>query len=254
MYTTISTAPWSCSMRSWSYWIGSPALGSREPYIERRRDGSLDPLTHHARLDPSANDGRRRSVPFRHQGEPDAAPALGRGAFLRAPRVSSGLPRPRRRVQLQQNYPRCVGRRLLASRAARAASGRVETAYSVASVGGVAIIFFATVASVVDLRLCLAVTREDPRERVTCCFRDGSPQDRRHADRDVGDHRRSREHPAAKVGQRSRRVPSRLAAVAFSAHCRGSPPNRVVPNYIRRARRARTWTRASGGCYASCGR
>src|SRR5437667_9529681 len=60
-------------------------------------------LTHHARLDPSANDGRRRSVPFRHQGEPDAAPALGRGAFLGAPRVSSGLPRPRRRVQLQQN-------------------------------------------------------------------------------------------------------------------------------------------------------
>src|SRR5213596_1237993 len=28
LYTTISTAPWSCSMRSWSYWIGSPASGS----------------------------------------------------------------------------------------------------------------------------------------------------------------------------------------------------------------------------------
>jgi hypothetical protein len=50
------------------------------------------------------------------------------------------------------------------------------------------------------------VTRQDPRERVTCCVRDGAAQDR---DRDVGDHRRSREHPAAEGGERNQPAPSR---------------------------------------------
>ena len=44
------------------------------------------------------------------------------------------------------------------------------------------------------------VTRQDPRERVPRCFRDGPPQDRRRADRDVGDHRRRREHRVPKSG------------------------------------------------------
>jgi len=60
--------------------------------------------------------------------------------------------------------------------------------------------------------LCLPVTWQNPRERVARCFRDGPVQDRCRADRDVGDDRRSREHAAAEVGQRSQRAPSRLAA------------------------------------------
>src|SRR6266705_5382774 len=53
---------------------------------------------------------------------------------------------------------------LLASRAASAASGRVETAYSVALVGGIVIILVATVASVVDIsrrRALGRITRRD---------------------------------------------------------------------------------------------
>jgi len=55
---------------------------------------------------------------------------------------------------------------LLASRAASAASGRVETAYGIASVGGVAIIFLATVASVVDILRRRALGRITRREAV----------------------------------------------------------------------------------------
>ena len=55
---------------------------------------------------------------------------------------------------------------LLASRAASAASGGVETAYGIASVGGVAIIFLATVASVVDILRRRALGRITRREAV----------------------------------------------------------------------------------------
>jgi len=69
--------------------------------------------------------------------------------------------------------------------------------------------------------------------RLTRCLRDGPAQDRRCADRDVGDHRRSREHAAAEVGQRSQRAPSRLAAVAAPARCRGLPPQAQLPLHPR---------------------
>ena len=55
---------------------------------------------------------------------------------------------------------------LLASRAASAASGGVETAYGIATVGGVALIFLATVASVVDILRRRALGRITRREAV----------------------------------------------------------------------------------------
>ena len=61
-------------------------------------------------------------------------------------------------------------------------------------------------------------------------FRDDRrAQGRRRPDRDVGDDHRSRGHPGAEVGQRGQRAPSRLAAVAASACCRGSPLDGQLP-------------------------
>jgi len=87
------------------------------------------------------------------------------------------------------------------------------------------------------------VTRQDPRERVPRCFRDGPPQDRRRADRDVGDHRRRREHTATEVGQRRQPAPSRLAAtVAALRVAVGRLRARPGAHYIRSATRARGWS------------
>ena len=68
-----------------------------------------------------------------------------------------------------------------------------------------------------------------PHASASHCFRDRPAQDRGDADRDVGDHRRRREPAAPEVGQRRQRAPSRFAAVAASARCRGSPPNGQLP-------------------------
>jgi len=76
---------------------------------------------------------------------------------------------------------------------------------------------------------CLSPSRGRTHASASHCFRDRPAQDRGGADRDVGDHRRRREPAAPEVGQRRQRAPSRFAAVAASARCRGSPPNGQLP-------------------------
>ena len=79
---------------------------------------------------------------------------------------------------------------------------------------------------------CLSPSRGRTHASASHCFRDGPAQDRGGTDRDVGDHRRSREHPAAELGQRGERVRSGFAAVAPSARCGGSPPSGQFAHYI----------------------
>src|SRR5438128_4736580 len=64
-------------------------------------------------------------------------------------------------------------------------------------------------------------------------------QDRRRADRDVGDHRRGREHTATEVGQRSQHTPPLAALVGALARRRGSPPNVQLPTTSESATRDR---------------
>src|SRR5947208_12058391 len=86
--------------------------------------------------------------------------------------------------------------------------------------------------------LCLAVTWQDQGERIPRCPHDGLAQDRRRAASDVGDHRRSREHPAAEVGQRGGQCArSGFAAVAASCALSWVASKRPAAHYIRNA----TW-------------